>query len=269
MFIVNVVIAGGVLYAGIKTFIKHRPKKNSWLRESVRQKANLSGSETDQDGFLDSEGQDERKFQRDLAISSVSLGMSVSGLLFYSPLGPASVPLTIYGSIPVFERAFEVIFGKARGKMRPIGLSVISLLVVIGSLATEHYTVASLIDWLRSYLTLLARRVRDINQSLLYEFADNYRQPFYHSGPQPQSVWVQGDGVAIETPFEELKIGDVVVVNASEMVPVNGLIVEGNARINRFNLTGRPHAASIRAGDRVSAFTVVRSGRICVQVENV
>ena len=264
MFIVNVVIAGGVLYAGVKAFIKNRPKKNSWLSESVRHKGDLSGSETDRDKFLDSEGRDERKLQRNLAISSVSLGMSVSGL-FYSPLGLASAPLAIYRSIPDFERAFEAIFGKARGKMMPIGCS----LVVISSLMTEHYVVASLINWLRSYLTLLARRVRDINQSLLYEFADNYRQPFYRSGAQPQSVWVQGDGVAIETPFEELKIGDVVVVNASEMVPANGLIVEGNARINRFNLTEGPHATEIQAGERVSAFTVVRSGRICVQVENV
>ena len=146
---INVFIAGGVLYAGVKTFIKHRPKKKTaWLAETGSQAKQEPLSATDENGISQIEEETDRHF----TISSVSLGLSISGALVYPPLGLASVPLTVYTSIPVFEKAYEALFQEGR-----IRMAVVSSVAVIGTLATAHYSLASFIGWLHYYMTRLAR----------------------------------------------------------------------------------------------------------------
>ena len=75
------------------------------------------------------------------------------------------------------------------------------------------------------------------------------------------------DGIEIEVPLDRLDKGDIVAVHTGEMVPVDGIIVEGLAMIDQHALTGESMPAEKGVGDRVFASTVMVAGKVHVAVE--
>ncbi|MEO7593457.1 MAG: hypothetical protein ABI134_19745, partial [Byssovorax sp.] len=85
---------------------------------------------------------------------------------------------------------------------------------------------------------------------------------------QPRSVWVLlDDGVQMERPFQEVSQGDIVVVSAGGVMPVDGVVVEGLASIDQQMLTGEAQPAEKSPGDNVYASTVVLAGKVHVRVD--
>src|SRR5208282_5543005 len=75
------------------------------------------------------------------------------------------------------------------------------------------------------------------------------------------------DGIEIQVPLDRLQKGDVVVAHTGEMVPVDGIIVDGMAMIDQHALTGESTPAEKGVGDRVFASTVMVAGKVLVSVE--
>lgn len=75
------------------------------------------------------------------------------------------------------------------------------------------------------------------------------------------------DDIEIQVPLERLEKGDVVVVHTGEVVPVDGIIVDGLAMIDQHALTGESSPAEKGIGDRVFASTIMVAGKMCVAVE--
>jgi hypothetical protein len=147
MLVTNALIAGGAIYAGIKTLITNRNKPVAWLGEPAGQIRAGSASATDVFSFPQIEGKTRRHF----SVASVSLGLSLSGAFVYPPLALASVPLTVLASIPIFENAYEALFKEGR-----IRMAVVSSAAVIGTLATGHYLMAPLVDCIHYLAHLVA-----------------------------------------------------------------------------------------------------------------
>ncbi len=84
---------------------------------------------------------------------------------------------------------------------------------------------------------------------------------------QPDKVWVRSNGTEIEIGFDQLQIGDVIVLHAGQIVPVDGTIVAGVATIDQHMLTGEAQPVEKRAGDAVLAVTLLISGQIDIKVE--
>jgi Cu2+-exporting ATPase len=80
-------------------------------------------------------------------------------------------------------------------------------------------------------------------------------------------VWVYKDGVEIEVPFTSVQAGDLVIVDAGHMIPVDGVIAEGMASIDQRALTGEAQPAEKTVGDVVFAATIVLAGKIFIRVE--
>ncbi|MEM7117058.1 MAG: heavy metal translocating P-type ATPase [Chloroflexota bacterium] len=85
-------------------------------------------------------------------------------------------------------------------------------------------------------------------------------------GAQPRFAWVLVDGVEIRLPFDQIETGDVIVIGAGQTIPIDGLIVEGNASIDQQALTGEGQPAEKGSGDEVLATTTVLAGKIFVRV---
>lgn len=262
MLLVNACIVGGVLYSGFKALVQRRPrKKAAWLVRLDQQPPRSLWPATREDRLGLSEYQTYRYF----VMSSVSLGLSMSGAIIYPPLSLASVPLNVYTSLPMFERTYIALFQEGR-----INASALWSTIIIGTLATQHYFLASLLNWLYYYLHLLAQRVRYFNQLFLIGLEQSYRQFFAQVyGTKPPSVWVMARGVGIETPFEDLKVGDIVMVNEGEMIPIDGTIVDGTAVVSSFMGLGGGLPVAKRPGDHVTASMAVLSGRVHIRVEKV
>jgi heavy metal translocating P-type ATPase len=85
-------------------------------------------------------------------------------------------------------------------------------------------------------------------------------------GTLPQTVWCIREGVTVSCPLAEIQAGDVVVVHAGEVVPVDGVILAGHAGIDQHMLTGEAQPVDKETGDTVFASTLVLMGEIQVQV---
>jgi Cu2+-exporting ATPase len=188
----------------------------------------------------------------DLAICTASLPLAAVAQFAMPALLPLSAGLFAYTAIPSFRGAYEVLF-----KERRLGVDVLDSIVVMGCLATLHVFPGAILAWCLSVGRYLVRRTEDNSKKLLLGAF----------GKQARYVWLVKDGIEIEVPLDRLDKGDVVAVHTGEMVPVDGIIVEGLAMIDQHALTGESVPVEKGVGDRVFASTVMVAGKVHVAVE--
>ncbi|HMP02389.1 MAG TPA: heavy metal translocating P-type ATPase [Gemmatales bacterium] len=75
----------------------------------------------------------------------------------------------------------------------------------------------------------------------------------------------QPDGAEQEMPIEEIQIGDVLIVRPGERLPVDGVVLEGEASVDESLLTGESVPVSKGVGSQVSAGTINTSGLLVVR----
>ncbi len=132
-----------------------------------------------------------------------------------------------------------------------------NILVYVGCLVSGLVVVQSAF----LVLSLLTEKLIDTVQGQSHERLVNL------FGTLPQTVWYLREGVVVSAPLNEIQAGDVVVVHAGEVVPVDGVILSGQAGIDQHMLTGEAQPVDKEAGDTVFASTLVLMGEIRVQVE--
>ena len=71
----------------------------------------------------------------------------------------------------------------------------------------------------------------------------------------PRLALLRRDGALIEVPVDEVGVGDVVVVRAGEVVPVDGMVESEEAIVDESALTGEPLPVSVRRGGSVRSGT--------------
>lgn len=86
---------------------------------------------------------------------------------------------------------------------------------------------------------------------------------------QPQAAWVVKDGVEILEPIASISKGMIVRVKPGDLIPVDGLIVEGSSYIDESMITGESFPISKKPGDLVVAGTLNQSGSFLFEVKNV
>ena len=79
---------------------------------------------------------------------------------------------------------------------------------------------------------------------------------------QPKTAVLVRDGQEVMVPVEEVAVGDIYVVRPGGAIPVDGVIVEGDAAIDESALTGESVPVDKTKGDKVSAATVNKTGFI-------
>jgi P-type Cu+ transporter len=77
---------------------------------------------------------------------------------------------------------------------------------------------------------------------------------------QPKKALVLREGKEEEIPAEEVLIDDVVLVKPGEVVPVDGVVVEGYSSIDQSMITGESIPVEKKTGDEVIGGTINRTG---------
>ena len=77
---------------------------------------------------------------------------------------------------------------------------------------------------------------------------------------------VLNDGTTVLMPVSELVKGDHFLVRTSNMIPLDGFVVEGNVEVNQASMTGESLPVSKDAGKPVFAGTVVEDGECVIEV---
>ena len=83
------------------------------------------------------------------------------------------------------------------------------------------------------------------------------------------SVWQQVDGTEVLTKITEIQPGDRIIVRTGSLIPLDGVVAEGEAMVNQASLTGESMPVVKRPGSPVYAGTVAEEGECVVTVEKV
>jgi Cu+-exporting ATPase len=76
----------------------------------------------------------------------------------------------------------------------------------------------------------------------------------------PKTATVVRNGVEVEVPVEEVRVGDRVAVRPGQAIPVDGVIVEGESAVDESALTGESLPVDKKVGDKVAAASINKSG---------
>lgn len=195
---------------------------------------------------------EEEAIDRNLIASIAGLGLATTGMFFYLPAAWLSIPFTVYASIDVLRDATDALIEE-----RKLRHSLLDAIVIVSALLSQYYLASAMASL--TYYTgckLMAMTEDNARQSLLKIMEE-----------PPQIVWRLVNDVEMETPFNELQVGDVIVVNTGDTLPVDGIVVDGLASVDQRLLTGEGRPAEKESGSPVYAGTTLLSGRLSVQVE--
>lgn len=84
---------------------------------------------------------------------------------------------------------------------------------------------------------------------------------------RPEVVWrMEGDAV-ISIPAADAQVGDLLLVRPGDRIPLDGVVVSGESRIDTAPITGEPVPLRVQPGDKVISGCVNTSGQLTVRVE--
>jgi cation transport ATPase len=266
MLITNLLVAGSVAYASVKTVTKPAHRKQLPQTATIAQRASQAGTAATPTvvSSVDEAPVPTLAERRHHAVAATSFWLAMGGLLF-PPLTLASIPLTIYSTVPILEAGCRSLYEE--GRLKP---SVINSILIVSTLLTDHYLPAATLTWLHHTFRQIGRQLQTVGEQmttdLTHELGDLAHQVM---GGAPRQVWVVDENIEVKMPFTQVKVGDVVVVNRGEFVPVDGVITVGEATVNLVLRTGNATPVVVRAGDPVSTSAFVTEGRIRVRVEQI
>ena len=78
----------------------------------------------------------------------------------------------------------------------------------------------------------------------------------------PDRVTVRRDGEDVVVPLEEVQSGDLVLLRSGNRIPVDGVVLLGNASVNQAAITGESLPVDKQAGDQVYAGTLNEVGAL-------
>ncbi len=176
-------------------------------------------------------------------------------LLLKSPLSLKWIGLaTVVGSLPLFRRALD---DARRGRFISVHLFLSSGSVL--ALATGQPAAALEVAWIREVGEFLEDYIRDRSRRQI-------RETLILSA---RNAFVLVNGTEVETPIEDIGSGDTVVIHTSERIPVDGIILEGEALIDESHITGRAEPEHRTPGDSVHAGTMIHAGMVHVLAQDV
>lgn len=186
-----------------------------------------------------------RQFQERLVTKVVCKALSTLFL-------PAPIRLLrmVQHMLPFLRRGLGCL---VRGKLRVDLLDAASITL---SVCRKDFGTAGMVMFLLEIGELLEdwtrkRSVADLAQSMALN-ADR--------------VWLRTGGAEVLVPLAQVRPGDLVVVRAGGIVPVDGLVTEGEATVNQASLTGESIPVAKRPGGAAYAGTVVEEGELVLQV---
>ncbi|RRR69555.1 MAG: heavy metal translocating P-type ATPase [Candidatus Viridilinea halotolerans] len=196
---------------------------------------------------------EERDVNRRVIFAAGNLGIAWAASYVFLPLAVVSFSFSAWISWkPFYSRAYWALRHERR-LTYPVVIGVSQIVAYLGG-----YFVPSSIATL-AIITM---------QKLLQRTENHFRREFIgiFSTP-PRTVWMLVEGAEIEVDFASIKVGDTILLEGGQVVPVDGRVVAGAATVDQHMLTGEGQPAEKEAGDHVLAATVVLAGKLYVQVE--
>ena len=85
----------------------------------------------------------------------------------------------------------------------------------------------------------------------------------------PNVVTIEKNGIEQKVAFSNIREGDVLIVKQGDYVPVDGVIIDGHAFVDRAAITGESMPKELLEGDAVTSSDIIKSGYIKVLAKRV
>lgn len=216
------------------------------IREALE--AELAGREGPGLGEVpDDDEFDEAAFNLTASTGAVGLALA-AGLA--PPLAPVALFATALAGLHIGLAALESLIEERRLKVDVLDATVVTL-----ALRYDYVLAAAFMVWVVDVADVLLARATHRSRELLTEVF----------GRQVRFAWLLVDGEEVKTDVVDLEPGDWVVVKAGDPIPVDGVVVEGDAMVDQQALTGEFAPVERSSGETVFALTSLLAGRLVVE----
>lgn len=188
---------------------------------------------------------------------------------FYSDIlvGVLATYLLITGGKPFFEGAISELKEKAPAMMSLVSLGIgVSYVYSMYALVSHYLMDGHAMDFFFEFASLILIMLLGhwIEMKAVGEAADAQKS-LAKLIPKDAHV-INEHGEVVIKPVSELRIGDQVRVVAGENIPADGVVIEGNTRVNEALLTGESKPVEKQKGDHVIGGSTNGDGVITVEV---
>ena len=193
-----------------------------------------------------------------------------------------AIPGIVISSYQMFREALAGLLN------RQIGFQVLTSLAVIGACGLMMWEEALIVSILVAFtahlegdalvkareamqggldrLPRVARRLNRVNTSNLSSISIG--SPMIMTQPAPLAMPHQHP-TSEQIPIDILNKGDFIEIRSGELIPADGVIVEGKGALNKAPLTGESVPVDVTEGDEIQAGLVLARGPVVMKVEAV
>jgi Cu+-exporting ATPase len=157
--------------------------------------------------------------------------------------------IVLAGGWPVYKK---VLHETAR---RRITAQTLMTLGIIGALIIGQWITAAVIVFFMRIGDAIERSTTDRTRDALRDI----------TALAPQQAVILRDGQEIKLSIDAVTQGDIALVRPGERIPVDGIVVSGEAYVNQSAITGEPLPVEVYEGIRVFAATIVQDGSLRVR----
>lgn len=176
--------------------------------------------------------------------------------------------LLVYGGKPFYQGAMDEFKQKAPGMMALISLGVsVSYFYSMYAVVARYVTGVHVMDFFFEFASLILIMLLGhwIEMKAVGEAGDA-QQSLAELVPKDAHVVLANDSIETRS-VADLKVGDVVRVQAGENVPADGVIQRGESRVNEALLTGESKPIEKKVGDQVIGGSTNGQGVLFLEVQ--
>lgn len=189
--------------------------------------------------------------ERRLSIATVNLGLAAAASRLPVLRLPALLG-TAFAASPIFGSALRALLVRRKLKVDVLDSIVIGILM-----ATNSFFAAAIMSWLLYLADTILESTSRSSRELIGELF----------GEPSRTCWqMLPDGREVQRPVHELAIGDWVVVREGERIPVDGVVLAGQASVDQHMLNGEHAPVDRGTGETVFGMTTVLAGRLTIEV---
>jgi len=243
IFQISLIVISGLIGSKVLSSRKNSLKAKPLLASK--------STSTNTQPHLKKEEKEERQTKNDFLISTASMASIL--------LGTLCAPVTLLGVIGVFYTSFSVMKRGIKSLLndRKVGYELLLTIGIFILVSSGQYLVMAFGAWMYYLGSIIQLKAKGESKKALTNLFEE----------ESHFVWIVHEAVEIKVPLDQLKTGDVFVVNTGEKILADGEIIKGQALIDQQLLTGEFQPAEKLEGEKVLASTVVLSGKIHIQAE--
>ena len=173
------------------------------------------------------------------------------------------IPITGIPQLLCYLAAYAVIgydilrkAGKGIANRRPFDENFLMALATLGAFFLAVWTKSG--DYVEGIAVMLFYQIGELFQS--YAVGRSRRNISALMDIRPDYANIESDGKLEQVDPDEVAVGSVIVVQPGEKVPIDGVIVEGEASLNTSALTGESLPRDVKTGDEIVSGCIDMNG---------